>query len=242
MESAKLIGSAEINQTSEMDVGANVHELTLAGGAVRQADNTDVETAASSLNTSLRRVSEASTREIGSLVDEFHGLQKKLETDVFGRATSPGEGNHYLRLIEGAAESLSVSVIAAPVQGADDVQQAVASLAVDSNTGLIITPDATTTGQRKLIIDAVAAHRIPAIYPYRFMSEEGGLASYGVDVTDLYRRAAGYVDRILRGENPSELPVQAPTKFEFVINLTTAKALELTIPASLMSLADELIE
>src|SRR5262252_6844576 len=111
-----------------------------------------------------------------------------------------------------------------------------------SDTGLIITPDATTTGQRKLIIDAVAAHRIPAIYPYRFMSEEGGLASYGVDLTDLYRRAAGYVDRILRGENPSELPVQAPTKFEFVINLTTAKTLGLTIPASLMSLAEELIE
>jgi len=133
-------------------------------------------------------------------------------------------------------------VIAAPVQGADDVQQAVAALTVDSDTGLIITPDATTTGQRRLIIDAVAAHRIPAIYPYRFMSEEGGLASYGVDLTDLYRRAAGYVDRILRGENPSELPVQAPTKFEFVINLTTAKTLGLTIPASLMSLADELIE
>ena len=107
---------------------------------------------------------------------------------------------------------------------------------------MIITPDATTTGQRKLIIDAVAAQRIPAIYPYRFMSEEGGLASYGVDLTDLYRRAAGYVDRILRGENPSKLPVQAPTKFEFVINLTTAKTLGLTIPASLMSLADELIE
>ena len=133
-------------------------------------------------------------------------------------------------------------MIAAPVQGADDVQQAIAALTVDSDTGLIITPDATTTGQRKLIVDAVAAHRIPAIYPYRFMSEEGGLASYGVDLTDLYRRAAGYVDRILRGENPSELPVQAPTKFEFVINLTTAKTLGLTIPASLMSLADELIE
>jgi hypothetical protein len=82
MESAKLIESAEINQTSEMDVEANVHELTLAGGSARQARNTDVETAASSLNTSLRRVSEASTREIGSLVDEFHGLQKKLETDL----------------------------------------------------------------------------------------------------------------------------------------------------------------
>ena len=161
---------------------------------------------------------------------------------VFGRATSPGGGNYYLRLIEGAAESFGVSVIAAPVQGADDVQQAIAALTVDSDTGLIITPDATTTGQRKLIVDAVAAHRIPAIYPYRFMSEEGGLASYGVDLTDLYRRAAGYVDRILRGENPSELPVQAPTKFEFVINLTTAKTLGLTIPASLMSLADELIE
>ena len=147
-----------------------------------------------------------------------------------------------ISLIEGTAESFGVSVIAAPVQGADDVQQAIAALTVDSDTGLIITPDATTTGQRKLIVDAVAAHRIPAIYPYRFMSEEGGLASYGVDLTDLYRRAAGYVDRILRGENPSELPVQAPTKFEFVINLTTAKTLGLTIPASLMSLADELIE
>ena len=161
---------------------------------------------------------------------------------VFGRTTSPGGGNYYLRLIEGAAKSFSVSVIASPVQSADDVQHTVASLAVDSESGLIITPDATTTSQRKLIVDAAAAYRVPAIYPYRFIPEEGGLASYGVDVTDLYRRAAGYVDRILRGENPSELPVQAPTKFEFVINLTTAKKLGLTIPASLMSLADELIE
>jgi ABC-type uncharacterized transport system substrate-binding protein len=161
---------------------------------------------------------------------------------VFDRTTSPSGGNYYLRLIEHAAESLSVNVIAAPVQGTADVQQAVASLAADPNGGLIMTPDTTTTAQRKPIIDAVAVHRIPAIYPYRFMSEEGGLASYGVDVTDLYRRAAGYVDRILRGENPSELPVQAPTKFELVINLTTAKALGLTIPPALMSLADELIE
>jgi putative ABC transport system substrate-binding protein len=93
-----------------------------------------------------------------------------------------------------------------------------------------------------LIIERATAHRLPSVYPYRYFTTEGGLMSYGPDTTDQYRLAAGYVDRILRGEKPADLPVQAPTKFELVINLKTAKALGLTVPQSLLARADEVIE
>ena len=161
---------------------------------------------------------------------------------MFGRTTSAGGGNYYLRLIERAAGSIGMSVTAAPVQDDSDIQQAIASFASDPNGGLIVASDATTTFQRQQIIEMASVHRIPAVYPFRFMSDEGGLASYGVDVTDIYRHAADYVDHILKGEKPSELPVQAPVKFELVINLKTAKALGLTIPTPLLATADEVIE
>ena len=106
----------------------------------------------------------------------------------------------------------------------------------------IVLPDVTTGANRDLIVRLAAAHRLPAIYSYRYIVAEGGLASYGVDVGDLYLRAADYVNRVLRGEQPGDLPVQAPLKFELVINLKTAKALGLTLPPTLLGRADEVIE
>jgi putative ABC transport system substrate-binding protein len=103
-------------------------------------------------------------------------------------------------------------------------------------------PDAFTTVHRKLIIEQAAARRLPVIFPYHYQVVEGGLMAYGVDTVDLLRRAAPYVDRILKGEKPADLPVQAPTKFSLVINLNTAKALGLTVPLTLQDLADEVIE
>ena len=118
----------------------------------------------------------------------------------------------------------------------------IAAQAREPNSGLIAMPDSFTIAYRLEIISLADRYRLPAVYPYRFFAEVGGLLSYGVDLVDNYRRVATYVDRILKGENPSELPVQAPVKFELVINLKTAKALGLTIPDKLLALADEVIE
>jgi putative ABC transport system substrate-binding protein len=107
---------------------------------------------------------------------------------------------------------------------------------------LLLPPDPLMTAQRKLIIALAARHRLPAVYPFRFFVADGGLMSYGPDIRDLYRRAASYVDRILKGEKPAALPVQAPTKYELVINLTTARALGLDVPPALLGRADEVME
>ena len=110
------------------------------------------------------------------------------------------------------------------------------------NIGLIILPDPVFAASRRLIIELAAKYSIPAVYPFRFFADDGGLLSYGVDVPDQMRRAAFYIDRILKGEKPGDLPVQAPTKYELVINLKTAKALGLDVPPMLLSRADEVIE
>jgi putative tryptophan/tyrosine transport system substrate-binding protein len=147
-----------------------------------------------------------------------------------------------LRAVEDAAPPLGVTATATPVHNAAEIERAIDVFARDPNGGLIVLPNGPTVVHRELIIALAARHRLPAIYPFRHFVEDGGLICYGNDLADQYRGAAAYADRILRGEKPADLPVLQPTKFELVINLTTAKALGLTIPASILSLADQLIE
>ena len=129
---------------------------------------------------------------------------------VFDPRTSPGGGSFYMRLIQDVARSVAVEVVAAPFHDDADIQRNMESFARTPNGGVVVLPDTATNNYRKSIIDQAARSRLPAVYPYRFFAEEGGLASYGIDVVDAYRQAAGYVDRILRGERPGELPVHRP--------------------------------
>jgi putative ABC transport system substrate-binding protein len=144
--------------------------------------------------------------------------------------------------VQGAAASLGVELTALIVRDADEIESAVTEFARGSNGGLISGASGLATFHRNLIIKLAAQYRLPAVYFDRFFVTSGGLMSYGGDQVDQYRRAAGYIDRILKGERPADLPVQAPTKYETVINLKTAKALGLTIPETLLATADEVIQ
>jgi putative tryptophan/tyrosine transport system substrate-binding protein len=144
--------------------------------------------------------------------------------------------------IQTVAPSLRVEVSPVNTRDAGEIERAVAAFARAPNGGLIVTAGAAVTLHRELIITLAARHKLPAVYYERFFAVAGGLISYGPDYVDQYRRAAGYVDRILKGEKPADLPVQAPTKFELVINLKTAKALGIEMPASVLARADEVIE
>jgi putative ABC transport system substrate-binding protein len=148
----------------------------------------------------------------------------------------------FLRSIETAGPVSAIQSIAMPIQDAGTIEKAIEASAREINSSLMVLPDVTTTVQEKLIVKLAAQHRLPAIYPWRHFVTAGGLMSYAADLPNLWRRAATYVDLVLKGEKPANLPVQQPTKFELVINLTTAKAVGLTIPASILSLADDLIE
>jgi ABC-type uncharacterized transport system substrate-binding protein len=149
---------------------------------------------------------------------------------------------YWLKPFKAAAPSFAVEAIAAPVRDKSELESAVAALARESNGGFAVMPDSFTDAHRVEITSLAARYRLPAIYPYRFFTVLGGLMSYGIDLTDNFRRAATYVDRILKGEKPTDLPVQAPTKYELAINLKTAKALGLNVPHSLLARADEVIE
>jgi putative ABC transport system substrate-binding protein len=144
--------------------------------------------------------------------------------------------------IQSAAPSLGLEVSAVNVRDAGEIERAVSSFARSPNGGLIVTPSALAGVHRKLIIALAAQHKLPAIYYERYYVKDGGLISYGADFHDQFRSAASYVDRILKGEKPADLPVQAPTKYQRVINLKTTKALGLTVPPSLLARADEVIE
>jgi putative ABC transport system substrate-binding protein len=148
----------------------------------------------------------------------------------------------FLRVVEATAPAFGMTVTAAEVRNAADIERVLPSFARDGGGGLIVTPSALTATRRDLIIALAERLGLPAIYSFRFYAASGGLMSYGIDQLELVRAAASYVDRILRGTNPGELPVQLPTKFELVINLKTAGALGLTVPNSLQLLADEVIE
>ena len=144
--------------------------------------------------------------------------------------------------VQAVAPSLGVDLSAVDVRDAGEIERAVTAFARSSNGGLIVTASALATRHRDLIIALAARLRLPAVYPYRFFVTVGGLISYGPDFVDQYRQAAGYVDRILKGEKPAELPVQAATKYELAINLKTAKALGLTVPPAVLARAGEVIE
>ena len=150
--------------------------------------------------------------------------------------------NIFLRSFEGTARTLSLEVTGAPIRTPADIEETIARLGGPQDSGLLVTPDPFNTVHRKLIMHAAERHRVPASYSYREYVRDGALMSYGADIADIIRRAATYVDRILKGASPADLPVQAPTKFELAINLKTAKALGVAIPPSLLALADELIE
>jgi putative tryptophan/tyrosine transport system substrate-binding protein len=145
-------------------------------------------------------------------------------------------------VIQAMAPTLRVEVIPVNVRDAGEIERAVAAFARASNGGLIVTPSGLASRHRDLIIALAARYKLPAVYYERFFVAAGGMVSYGPDFVDQWRRAAGYVDRILRGEKPADLPVQAPTRYDLVINLKTAKALGIDVPPSLLARADEVIE
>jgi putative ABC transport system substrate-binding protein len=135
-----------------------------------------------------------------------------------------------------------VELSPAVVRDAHEIERAVTTFAAGSNDGLVVIGSPLTAIHSDLIVALAAQHRLPAVYPFRYFATRGGLISYGPDSIEPYRRAAGYVDRILRGEQPTNLPVQAPAKYDLVINLKTAKSLDLRVPPSLLARADEVIE
>ena len=150
--------------------------------------------------------------------------------------------SQYLRTIEAAAPKFAIRLAPAGVRNVAEIEQRIAAFAREPNGALIVLPSPSTLQNRASIIAAAAQERLPAIYPYGFFTESGGLISYGIKLIDLYKRAASYVDRILKGTKLAELPVEPPTTFELVINLKTAKALGLTIPPSVLTRADRVIE
>jgi putative ABC transport system substrate-binding protein len=182
-----------------------------------------------------------------SLGEKWVGFLKELAPGVrrIAYLFHPEMGPYHalwLKSVEAAAAALGVETTAAPVRAPSDIEHAISAIGVHPDGGLIVQPDAYTVTNRRFIIELTARHRLPAVYTYRYEAAEGGLVSYGADMLDQFRRAADYVDRILKGQNPSELPVQQPLKYELAINLKTAKALGLTILPNLLAIADEVIE
>jgi putative ABC transport system substrate-binding protein len=171
-------------------------------------------------------------REISPEVSRVAMVQNKTHP------TFPG----YLHALKSFADQLKFQIVGAGVRGTEDIFHLVEQLASEPHGGLITVPDFTATAQRELLASVALRHRIPAVYPFRYFVEAGGLLSYGIDNVDQYRTAASFVHRILRGESAGALPVQASSKYELVVNLKTAKALDLTLPQSLLARADEVIE
>jgi putative ABC transport system substrate-binding protein len=182
-----------------------------------------------------------------SMAGKWLGLLKEVAPRVarvaflFNPATAPF-AEYYVTPFKAAAASFPVEAIAAPVRDTSELESVIAGQAREPDGGLIVMPEAFMNVHRAEVTSLAAHYRLPAVYPRRFFAELGGLLSYGNDQSDNFRRAAGYVDRILKGEKPADLPVQTPTKFELVINLKTAKTLGLTVPFGLLNAADEVIE
>jgi putative ABC transport system substrate-binding protein len=150
--------------------------------------------------------------------------------------------DYFLQAAKEAASSLTIELVPTPIADAVDIERVIVSFARAPNGGLVLPPDITTLVHRDLVIALAARHRLPATYPFRYVVAAGGLMSYGPDLSAVFRQASSYVDRILRGDKPAEFPVQAPVKYETVLNLKTATALGLTVPDTLLVAADEVIE
>lgn len=150
--------------------------------------------------------------------------------------------NYFVRTAQAAGRSLAIELVPTPVENAADIERSIASFAGTPSGGLLLPPDITTITHRDLILALAEKHRLPAVYPFRLFVEKGGLISYGTDQIDMFGQTASYVDRILRGAKPAELPVQTPTKYETTLNLKTAKALGLKVPPGLIVAADEVFE
>jgi putative tryptophan/tyrosine transport system substrate-binding protein len=161
---------------------------------------------------------------------------------LFNPRVAVAGGSFFLRPIEVAAPAFGVTLSIVPVHTVAEIEQAVAALAREPDSALVVPPDVFIVAHRASVIELAARHRLPAVYAFRNMAAEGGLMSYGVDIVDLYRRSAAYVDRIFKGAQPGELPIQAPTGFELVLNLKTAKALGLEIPREFLLRTNEVIE
>jgi putative tryptophan/tyrosine transport system substrate-binding protein len=177
------------------------------------------------------------------IVGKWMQALKEIAPAVKRAAVLYQSGYEFLsRAAETAAPALGLQVTQVLCQTVAEVENAIAAFADGTDRALIVIPSPLFALNRDLIIGSAAHHRLPTVYPFRFFAEAGGLMAYGIDTIDISRRSASYVDRILKGEKPSSLPVQAPVKFELVINLKTAKALGLTVPPSLLARADEVIE
>jgi putative ABC transport system substrate-binding protein len=161
---------------------------------------------------------------------------------LFNPQMAAGGGSYFLRPIDAAASTLKVKSVMALVHDDDEIEAAFAALAREPGSGAVLLPDIFTVAHYQRVIALAESYRVPTVYSYRFMVERGGLISYGVDIDNLFERAATYVDRILKGAKPADLPVQAPTKFELVINQKTAKALGFTVPDTLIARAEDVIE
>ena len=160
---------------------------------------------------------------------------------MYNPQTAPYAGA-LLRSIETAGLAFAIQPIAMPIRHAGTIENAIEAFAREMNPGLLVLPDVTTTLHEELIVKLAAQHRLPAIYPWRHFVTAGGLMCYAVDLPDLWRRSASYVDRMLKGEKPTDLPVQVPTKYQLVLNLKIAKAIGLEVPPTLLARADEVIE
>jgi putative ABC transport system substrate-binding protein len=160
---------------------------------------------------------------------------------IYNPPTAPF-AEYYLRPFEAAGPAYGIQASAATVHSDADIEDVISAIAREPGDGFVVLPDAFTGVHRRQIVSLAARYRLPAVYPFRWFAEIGGLLSYGIDSEDMFRRAASYVDRILKGAKPADLPVQAPIKYELVVNLKTAKALGLTVPPALLATADEVIE
>ena len=180
--------------------------------------------------------------QLGDRMRRVGVLMGSAQDDPQGQARAVAAGPAQFGAIQTAASSFGMEVSPINVHDTSEIERAVTAFARPSNGGLIVTGSPLAQLHRDLIITLAAQHKLPAVYFERFFVADGGLISYGADFVDQYRRAAGYVDRILKGEKPADLPVQNPNKYELVINLKTAKALGFEVPPTLLARADEVIE